>query len=67
MESLKVNVGISNRHVHLTDEVFKSLFSKEDNVADFALSQKGEYASKFFVTLKGPRGVIEHVRVMLFC
>lgn len=59
----KVKVGISNRHIHLTEEVYNSLFAtpltkKKD------LSQLGEFASNQVVTLKTEKGKIENVRVI---
>ncbi len=58
-----VPVGISNRHVHLTKEIFEKLFDEElVNIKD--LKQKGEFASNLFVTIEGPKGKIEHVRVL---
>jgi putative phosphotransacetylase len=58
-----VKVGVSNRHVHLTKEVYDKLFSTELlKVHD--LSQLGEFASDKFVTLKTEKGIIEHVRVV---
>lgn len=58
-----VPVGVSNRHVHLTEEIFNILFDEElVKVKD--LKQKGEFASNLFVTIEGPKGKIEHVRVL---
>lgn len=59
----KVKVGISNRHVHLTEEVYNRLFDcpltkKKD------LTQIGDFASNEVVTLKTEKGTIEHVRII---
>lgn len=59
----KVKVGISNRHVHLTEEVYNRLFDcpltkKKD------LTQIGEFASNEVVTLKTEKGTIENVRII---
>lgn len=59
----KVPVGISNRHVHLTKEVYDKLFDVEWEKVK-ALKQTGEFASNLFVTIEGPKGKIEHVRVL---
>lgn len=60
-----VPVGISNRHVHLTDEAVEILFGKDYNLERIKnLSQPGQYACKECVTLCGPKGVIEKVRVL---
>ena len=61
--NFKVPVGISNRHVHLTQEVYNQLFDEEwEKVKD--LKQTGEFASNLFVTIEGPNGSIPHVRVL---
>lgn len=63
MSRFSVSVGISNHHVHLTEELFQKLFHQNCEPA-FYISQKGEFATEYYVTLKGPKGVLEHVRVM---
>ena len=63
---MKIKVSISNRHVHLTKEVYDQLFAKE-MTKDFDISQNNEYASTDFVTLKTKDGIIPHVRVMGPC
>lgn len=60
-----VPVGISNRHVHLTEEAVEVLFGKDYVLERIKnLSQPGQFACKECVTLCGPRGVIEKVRVL---
>ena len=55
-----VPVGISNRHVHLTEEAVEILFGKDYVLERIKnLSQPGQFACKECVTLCGPRGVIE--------
>lgn len=61
--NIKVSVGISNRHVHLTKEVYEQLFDEELK-KDYDLHQIGEFASTSFVTLKTQKGTIENVRVI---
>lgn len=61
---MKVNVGISNRHVHLTDDTFVSLFGDVYLEKERDLNQKGEFASKFKLTIKTDKNIIENVRVM---
>lgn len=60
---MKINVGISNRHVHLTKEVYDKLFSKEISKRN-DLSQKGEFASNEVVTLENDGKKIENVRIV---
>lgn len=61
---MKVSVGISNRHVHLTENNFKVLFGNINLEKDYDLKQKDQFASTSFVTIKGNKGSIEHVRVI---
>lgn len=62
-EKIIGTVAISNRHVHLTKEVFEQLFNEPLSIKK-PISQIGEFAAMQTVTLKGPKGIIEHVRVM---
>ena len=62
---MKVTVGISNRHVHLTKEHLNILFGENyqlENVKN--LNQPTQFASNSFVTLKTNKGILEHVRVI---
>ena len=61
---MKVTVGISNRHVHLTEEDFKILFGDKELTKRNDLSQKGQFAANEVVTIKGPRCEIEEVRIL---
>lgn len=61
----KAPVGISNRHVHLSEADVDKLFGsghKLTNIKD--LSQPGQFAADETVTLVGPKGVIPRVRVL---
>lgn len=60
---IKVKVGVSNRHVHLTEETYKLLFDEPLTIRN-ELSQLGEFASNQTITLKTPKDVIENVRVL---
>lgn len=61
---MKINIGVSNRHVHLSEEVFNKLFNNKvmEKVRD--LTQIGEFASNLKVSLKTDKGIIENVRVL---
>ncbi len=60
---MKVKVGISNHHVHLTKEVYDLLFFQEPTKRN-DVHQIGEYACNETVVLKGPKGEIQNVRLM---
>lgn len=60
-----IPVAISARHVHLSQPTVERLFGAGHRLSPKApLSQPGQYACLETVTLKGPRGRIEHVRVL---
>lgn len=60
-----VPVSISARHLHLQQEHVELLFGKGYQLTFFKeISQPGQYACNEKVTLKGPKGVIENVRVL---
>lgn len=62
---MKVQVGVSNRHVHLTSDHLKILFGKEyqlENVKN--LNQPGQFVTNSFVSLKTEKNIIEKVRVI---
>lgn len=56
-------IAISNRHIHLTKEVYEKLFDEPLSMKK-PISQIGEFASNQTLTIKGPKGIIEKVRVM---
>lgn len=60
-----VPVSISARHLHLQQEHVEVLFGKGYQLTHFKeISQPGQYACNEKVTLQGPKGVIENVRVL---
>lgn len=62
---MKISVGISNRHVHLTKDALEVLFGKDFKLEiQKELSQKGQFASTSLVTIKGPKGEIPNVRIL---
>lgn len=60
----RVVVGISNRHVHLSDADFRTLFGTSEPTVLKPVRQRGEFAAVETVTLHGPKGTLERVRVM---
>ena len=61
---MKINVGISNRHVHLNDEDYKLLFKDMEMTKRNDLTQPNTFASNLTVTITGPKRSIENVRVL---
>ncbi|MGI9860238.1 phosphate propanoyltransferase [Moorella naiadis] len=62
---LEVPVGVSGRHVHLTREHLQTLFGPGYELTKVKdLGQPGQFAAKETVTVVGPKGVLERVRVL---
>ncbi len=60
---LKVSIGVSNRHVHLTESVYNKLFdSPLSKKRD--LNQIGQFASEQVLTIKTEKSEIQNVRVL---
>ncbi|TGE32707.1 phosphate propanoyltransferase [Desulfosporosinus sp. Sb-LF] len=65
MASFKVPVGISNRHIHLSQEHIEALFGQGHSLTKTKdLSQPGQFACEETVTLIGPKGTMSGVRVL---
>ncbi len=61
----QVPVGVSSRHVHLTQEHVEVLFGPGHRLTVYKpLTQKGEFAAEERVSLVGPKGVLKNVRVL---
>lgn len=62
---MKIKLGVSNRHIHITKEDFKKLFGKDKDISikNF-LYQTGEFATNETLTIKTYKGKIENVRIV---
>ena len=63
----RVVLGVSNRHVHLSPEDFRTLFGTSEPTVKAFVVQHGEFAAEQSLTVQGPRGSLERVRVMGPC
>lgn len=62
---MKVSIGVSNRHVHLTKEHLNILFGENYELEKKNdLTQPGQYASTALVTIKTSKSEISNVRVL---
>lgn len=65
MRTFQIQVGISNRHLHLSEKDIELLYgSKQGLTKKKELSQPGQFACEETVTLTGPKGSIEGVRIL---
>lgn len=64
-EARKIPVGVSGRHVHVSQKDLEALFGSGYSLTCFKeLSQPGQFAANETVTLVGPKGVIQKVRIL---
>jgi putative phosphotransacetylase len=61
---MRIPVGVSARHVHLTKETFQKLFNQDDLTLKVPIKQPGLFAANETVTIKGPKGFIKNVRIL---
>jgi len=61
----QIPIGVSARHIHLTEEHIGLLFGNDYVLHVFKeLSQPGQYAAIEVVKVQGPRGCFEKVRIL---
>ena len=64
-EMYEIPIGVSNRHVHLSQADLNSLFGEGyEMMKNKDLSQPGQYACTETVIICGPKGAIEKVRIL---
>lgn len=62
---MKITVGVSNRHVHMTEEDFKLIFGEDAKLeVDRAINQPGQFAAKNRVDVIGPKGSLKGLRIL---
>lgn len=60
-----IPIGVSNRHIHLSNKAVERLFGKNYQLNKLKdLSQPGQYACEETLTLIGPKGKLFDVRVL---
>lgn len=61
---MKINIGVSNRHIHLCEKDYKELFGDTLFSVKNYLSQEGEFSSNLTLDIMTSKGVIKNVRVV---
>jgi putative phosphotransacetylase len=61
----KVHIGVSARHIHLSNHHIAVLFGQGYVLNQFkALSQPGQFAAAEVVSIKGPKGQMDKIRIL---
>lgn len=64
MRQRPIPIGISSRHIHLAAADYARLFPAQPIQPKKALLQPGQYAAEQTVTLVGPKGRLNNVRLL---
>lgn len=63
--ALTIPVGVSNRHFHLAQSDLEKLFGRGYQLTKLRdISQKGQFAANETLTVLGPKGKIENIRLV---
>jgi putative phosphotransacetylase len=60
---IEVTIGVSNRHIHLSEKDAHTLFG-HPLTTDREISQPGQFAARESVTIEGPKGTLDDVRIV---
>jgi putative phosphotransacetylase len=61
---IAVPLGVSNRHIHLSADHLRALFGPAPLTPARSLLQPGQFAAKEVVAVEGPKGRLDHVRIV---
>lgn len=65
LEKYKIPIGISNRHIHISQSDLEILFGKGYKLTKKNdLKQPGQFSSNETITIRGPKGQFEKVRIL---
>lgn len=65
LEKYKIPIGVSNRHVHVSQADLEVLFGKGYGLTKKSdLKQPGQFAANEIVTIRGPKGEFDNVRIL---
>lgn len=64
-DALKIPIGVSNRHVHVTQADLETMFGCGYQLTKKSdLKQPGQFAANETITIRGPKGEFEKVRIL---
>lgn len=62
--AIDVPIGVSNRHIHLSTEHARALLGRDQPTQLRAISQPGQFAATETLSVVGPGGSIDNVRIV---